>query len=60
MFNIISVTEKLNAISYDNKKDIRIQVCYPKYDMKRKQEAIDDFWKHFERLSINSQVVNGL
>jgi hypothetical protein len=60
MFTVIEVTENLNAIAFDNKKDIRIQICYPKHDMVRKEEAIKDFWKHFERLSINSQIVNGL
>jgi hypothetical protein len=59
MFTVIEVTENLNAIAFDNKKDIRIQICYPKYDMVRKKEAINDFWKYYERLRINSRLNNG-
>ena len=60
MFTKIEITEELNAITYDNKRDIRIQIAYPKYDRIREQEAINKFWREFERLSINSRIVNGL
>lgn len=59
MYTIIYDTEESNAVTYDNKNDIRIKVCYPKYDMRKKEEAIKTFWKELERMSINSHIVKG-
>ena len=59
MYKKIKVTDSVNAIAYDNKRDIRIQICYPKNDSIREQVAINDFWREFEKLSINSQIKKG-
>jgi hypothetical protein len=57
MFTKIKITEDLNAIKYDNKGDIRIQISYPKNNLIKEREAIMQFWKEYERLRINSLIV---
>ena len=58
VYKVVEISEAINAIVFDNKKDIRIQVCYPKNNAIREMEAEKDFWKEYERLSANSRLIN--
>lgn len=58
MYWIEEDTEKLEAICYDDKKDFRIRICYPKYNQQAKNDAIDKFWEAFEKLRENKALKN--
>jgi hypothetical protein len=54
MYTIIRDSENLDAVEYDNKKDIRIRICYKRYDEWAKLYAIKKFWEEYRRLYDNS------
>ena len=60
MFRIEECTDHLNAIVYDGGEYVKIRICYPKYDSIREQYAIVEFWKEFERQSINSRITHSI
>ncbi len=57
IYKTTEVSDSLNAIEYIGKEnDIKIKICYPKGNIGRKLESINEFWTQYERLMTNKSI----